>query len=156
MAHAGSFWSFDLNSDDREATLSTVLLFHSLSLSLKRSDVPFLNYPCLAPATQHTSTEFFCSLTASFSERVRNMSPDEIKIPPEPPGRCSNHLQVSVELGRHSPSCVGEKAWSGVRFGVTLSLLSKKQAGGQELTCPAYLSGGCSEPMPASALPVRR
>ncbi|XP_052665078.1 SAP30-binding protein isoform X3 [Harpia harpyja] len=32
-------------------------------------------------------------LVASFSERVRNMSPDEIKIPPEPPGRCSNHLQ---------------------------------------------------------------
>lgn len=36
--------------------------------------------------------------TASFSERVRNMSPDEIKIPPEPPGRCSNHLQVSEGL----------------------------------------------------------
>ncbi|OBS60166.1 hypothetical protein A6R68_08694 [Neotoma lepida] len=35
------------------------------------------------------------SSTASFSERVRNMSPDEIKIPPEPPGRCSNHLQLS-------------------------------------------------------------
>lgn len=34
--------------------------------------------------------------TASFSERVRNMSPDEIKIPPEPPGRCSNHLQVGI------------------------------------------------------------
>ncbi|XP_041252680.1 SAP30-binding protein-like [Onychostruthus taczanowskii] len=30
---------------------------------------------------------------ASFSERVWNMSPDEIKIPPEPPGRCSNQLQ---------------------------------------------------------------
>uniref|UniRef100_A0A8C9DDM7 SAP30 binding protein n=1 Tax=Prolemur simus TaxID=1328070 RepID=A0A8C9DDM7_PROSS len=36
-------------------------------------------------------------LTASFSERVRNMSPDEIKIPPEPPGRCSNHLQDKIQ-----------------------------------------------------------
>uniref|UniRef100_U3IVZ6 SAP30 binding protein n=1 Tax=Anas platyrhynchos platyrhynchos TaxID=8840 RepID=U3IVZ6_ANAPP len=35
--------------------------------------------------------------TASFSERVRNMSPDEIKIPPEPPGRCSNHLQDKIQ-----------------------------------------------------------
>ncbi|OWK15070.1 SAP30BP [Cervus elaphus hippelaphus] len=34
---------------------------------------------------------------ASFSERVRNMSPDEIKIPPEPPGRCSNHLQDKIQ-----------------------------------------------------------
>uniref|UniRef100_A0A8C9PEN9 SAP30 binding protein n=1 Tax=Spermophilus dauricus TaxID=99837 RepID=A0A8C9PEN9_SPEDA len=33
----------------------------------------------------------------SFSERVRNMSPDEIKIPPEPPGRCSNHLQDKIQ-----------------------------------------------------------
>lgn len=24
------------------------------------------------------------------------MSPDEIKIPPEPPGRCSNQLQVGI------------------------------------------------------------
>lgn len=38
--------------------------------------------------------------TASFSERVRNMSPDEIRIPPEPPGRCSNHLQVGIESGK--------------------------------------------------------
>ncbi|KAM6245223.1 SAP30-binding protein isoform 4-T4 [Porphyrio hochstetteri] len=30
-------------------------------------------------------------------ERVRNMSPDEIKIPPEPPGRCSNHLQDKIQ-----------------------------------------------------------
>ncbi|XP_053157446.1 SAP30-binding protein isoform X2 [Hemicordylus capensis] len=36
-------------------------------------------------------------LVASFSERVRNMSPDEIKIPPEPPGRCSNHLQEKIQ-----------------------------------------------------------
>ncbi|XP_030898070.1 SAP30-binding protein isoform X3 [Melopsittacus undulatus] len=36
-------------------------------------------------------------LVASFSERVRNMSPDEIKIPPEPPGRCSNHLQDKIQ-----------------------------------------------------------
>ncbi|KAB1266526.1 SAP30-binding protein, partial [Camelus dromedarius] len=42
--------------------------------------------------------EFFSVLsTASFSERVRNMSPDEIKIPPEPPGRCSNHLQDKIQ-----------------------------------------------------------
>uniref|UniRef100_A0A2K6V2G5 SAP30 binding protein n=1 Tax=Saimiri boliviensis boliviensis TaxID=39432 RepID=A0A2K6V2G5_SAIBB len=44
------------------------------------------------------SVEFFPLLsTASFSERVRNMSPDEIKIPPEPPGRCSNHLQDKIQ-----------------------------------------------------------
>uniref|UniRef100_A0A8D0EG12 SAP30 binding protein n=1 Tax=Salvator merianae TaxID=96440 RepID=A0A8D0EG12_SALMN len=36
-------------------------------------------------------------LVASFSERVRNMSPDEIKIPSEPPGRCSNHLQDKIQ-----------------------------------------------------------
>ncbi|XP_043820948.1 SAP30-binding protein-like [Dromiciops gliroides] len=36
-------------------------------------------------------------LTDSFSERVRNMSPDEIKIPPEPPGICSNHLQDKIQ-----------------------------------------------------------
>ncbi|KAI1234881.1 hypothetical protein IHE44_0003265 [Lamprotornis superbus] len=36
-------------------------------------------------------------LVASFSERVQNMSPDEIKIPPEPPGRCSNQLQDKIE-----------------------------------------------------------
>ncbi|NXC80946.1 S30BP protein, partial [Cercotrichas coryphoeus] len=36
-------------------------------------------------------------LAPSFSERVQNMSPDEIKIPPEPPGRCSNQLQDKIE-----------------------------------------------------------
>ncbi|NXM81311.1 S30BP protein, partial [Oenanthe oenanthe] len=36
-------------------------------------------------------------LVASFSDRVQNMSPDEIKIPPEPPGRCSNQLQDKIE-----------------------------------------------------------
>uniref|UniRef100_A0A668V568 SAP30 binding protein n=1 Tax=Oreochromis aureus TaxID=47969 RepID=A0A668V568_OREAU len=35
-------------------------------------------------------------LVALFSEKVRNMSPDEIKIPPEPPGRCSSHLQEKI------------------------------------------------------------
>ncbi|XP_051524190.1 SAP30-binding protein isoform X1 [Myxocyprinus asiaticus] len=35
-------------------------------------------------------------LVAQFSERVRNMSPDEIRIPPEPPGRCSSHLQEKI------------------------------------------------------------
>ncbi|XP_043940911.1 SAP30-binding protein [Protopterus annectens] len=35
-------------------------------------------------------------LVASFSEKVRNMAPDEIKIPPEPQGRCSNHLQEKI------------------------------------------------------------
>ncbi|NWW41998.1 S30BP protein, partial [Panurus biarmicus] len=33
----------------------------------------------------------------SFPEGVWNMSPDEIKIPPEPPGRCSNQLQDKTE-----------------------------------------------------------
>nr|XP_033798022.1 SAP30-binding protein-like [Geotrypetes seraphini] len=31
------------------------------------------------------------------SKRVRDMSPDEIKIPPEPPGRCSSHLQSKIQ-----------------------------------------------------------
>ncbi|XP_032900294.1 SAP30-binding protein [Amblyraja radiata] len=36
-------------------------------------------------------------LVASFSEKVRNMSPDDIKIPPEPMGRCSIHLQEKIQ-----------------------------------------------------------
>ncbi|XP_048870139.1 SAP30-binding protein [Brienomyrus brachyistius] len=36
-------------------------------------------------------------LVAQFSEKVRNMSPDEIRIPPEPPGRCSSHLQEKIQ-----------------------------------------------------------
>ncbi|XP_028990964.1 SAP30-binding protein isoform X4 [Betta splendens] len=35
-------------------------------------------------------------LVAIFSEKVRNMSPDEIRIPPEPPGRCSSQLQEKI------------------------------------------------------------
>ncbi|XP_070847535.1 SAP30-binding protein isoform X2 [Chaetodon auriga] len=35
-------------------------------------------------------------LVALFSEKVRNMSPDEIRIPPEPPGRCSSQLQDKI------------------------------------------------------------
>lgn len=35
-------------------------------------------------------------LVALFSEKVRNMSPDEIRIPPEPPGRCSSKLQEKI------------------------------------------------------------
>ncbi|KAG1972037.1 SAP30-binding protein [Pimephales promelas] len=35
-------------------------------------------------------------LVAQFSEKVRNMSPDEIRIPPEPAGRCSSHLQEKI------------------------------------------------------------
>ncbi|XP_030611322.1 SAP30-binding protein isoform X2 [Archocentrus centrarchus] len=35
-------------------------------------------------------------LVALFSEKVRNMSPDEIKIPAEPPGRCSSQLQEKI------------------------------------------------------------
>nr|XP_055023586.1 SAP30-binding protein [Misgurnus anguillicaudatus] len=36
-------------------------------------------------------------LVAQFSEKVRNMSPDEIRIPPEPPGRCSSQLQEKIQ-----------------------------------------------------------
>lgn len=43
---------------------------------------------------KHRSDVCFCVMTALFSEKVRNMSPDEIRIPPEPPGRCSRQLQV--------------------------------------------------------------
>ncbi|KAL6094633.1 sap30bp [Pungitius sinensis] len=35
-------------------------------------------------------------LVALFSEKVRNMSPDKIRIPPEPPGRCSSQLQDKI------------------------------------------------------------
>ncbi|XP_034717280.1 SAP30-binding protein isoform X1 [Etheostoma cragini] len=35
-------------------------------------------------------------LVALFSEKVRNMSPDEIRIPPEPPGCCSIQLQEKI------------------------------------------------------------
>ncbi|XP_072229464.1 SAP30-binding protein isoform X2 [Leuresthes tenuis] len=35
-------------------------------------------------------------LVALFSEKVRNMSPDEIRIPPEPHGRCSSQLQEKI------------------------------------------------------------
>lgn len=35
-------------------------------------------------------------LVAQFSEKVRNMSPEEIRIPPEPPGRCPSHLQEKI------------------------------------------------------------
>ncbi|XP_060883431.1 SAP30-binding protein isoform X2 [Labrus mixtus] len=35
-------------------------------------------------------------LVALFSEKVRNMSPDDIRIPPEPPGRCSGQLQDKI------------------------------------------------------------
>uniref|UniRef100_A0A5F8H847 SAP30 binding protein n=1 Tax=Monodelphis domestica TaxID=13616 RepID=A0A5F8H847_MONDO len=36
-------------------------------------------------------------LVISFSERLKNMIPEEITIPPEPPGRCSNHLQDKIQ-----------------------------------------------------------
>ncbi|XP_029312796.1 SAP30-binding protein isoform X2 [Cottoperca gobio] len=35
-------------------------------------------------------------LVALFSEKVRNMSPNAIRIPPEPPGRCSSQLQDKI------------------------------------------------------------
>ncbi|XP_008312939.1 SAP30-binding protein isoform X2 [Cynoglossus semilaevis] len=35
-------------------------------------------------------------LVALFSEKVRSMSPDEIRMPPEPPGRCSSQLQDKI------------------------------------------------------------
>ncbi|KAM6964336.1 SAP30-binding protein [Tautogolabrus adspersus] len=35
-------------------------------------------------------------LVALFSEKVRNMSPDNIRIPPEPQGRCSSQLQDKI------------------------------------------------------------
>ncbi|KAL4648064.1 SAP30-binding protein isoform X1 [Arapaima gigas] len=44
-----------------------------------------------------TEYQFFLHSTAQFSEKVRNMSPDEIRIPPEPLGRCSSHLQEKIQ-----------------------------------------------------------
>ncbi|XP_072312630.1 SAP30-binding protein isoform X2 [Eucyclogobius newberryi] len=35
-------------------------------------------------------------LVALFSEKVRNMSPDDILVPPQPPGRCSSQLQEKI------------------------------------------------------------
>ncbi|XP_038591368.1 SAP30-binding protein isoform X2 [Micropterus salmoides] len=35
-------------------------------------------------------------LVALFSEKVRNMSPDDIRVPPAPPGRCSSQLQDKI------------------------------------------------------------
>ncbi|KAM4525797.1 SAP30-binding protein isoform X2 [Fundulus heteroclitus] len=35
-------------------------------------------------------------LVALFSEKVRNMLPDDIRIPPEPAGRCSSQLQEKI------------------------------------------------------------
>uniref|UniRef100_A0A4W4GD01 SAP30 binding protein n=1 Tax=Electrophorus electricus TaxID=8005 RepID=A0A4W4GD01_ELEEL len=45
--------------------------------------------------TQDDLKVFGCPPT-QFSEKVRNMSPEEIRIPPEPPGRCSSHLQEKI------------------------------------------------------------
>uniref|UniRef100_A0A4X2M5Y3 Uncharacterized protein n=1 Tax=Vombatus ursinus TaxID=29139 RepID=A0A4X2M5Y3_VOMUR len=36
-------------------------------------------------------------LLATFSKKVRTMSPEEIQIPPEPPGKCSSHLQDKIQ-----------------------------------------------------------
>ncbi|XP_077358566.1 SAP30-binding protein isoform X2 [Festucalex cinctus] len=46
--------------------------------------------------TSEVETKDPNELVALFSEKVRNMSPDEIRIPPEPPGRCSSHLQEKI------------------------------------------------------------
>lgn len=56
---------------------------------------------------KHTSAHVYISvsLPALFSEKVRNMSPDEIRIPPEPPGRCSSQLQVDTPLLIYRLSC---------------------------------------------------
>uniref|UniRef100_A0A3Q3QPE7 SAP30 binding protein n=1 Tax=Monopterus albus TaxID=43700 RepID=A0A3Q3QPE7_MONAL len=35
-------------------------------------------------------------ILSSFLQKVRNMSPDQIRIPPEPPGRCSSQLQEKI------------------------------------------------------------
>lgn len=52
------------------------------------------------------------------------MSPDEIKIPPEPPGRCSNHLQVSRAW---LPRPVAEEVWASCLVCVTLRGFCKKK-----------------------------
>uniref|UniRef100_A0A673LQT5 SAP30-binding protein-like n=1 Tax=Sinocyclocheilus rhinocerous TaxID=307959 RepID=A0A673LQT5_9TELE len=41
-------------------------------------------------------SDHYIHVESQFSEKVRNMSPDEIRIPPEPPGRCSSHLQEKI------------------------------------------------------------
>ncbi|KAJ7987866.1 hypothetical protein DPEC_G00331000 [Dallia pectoralis] len=51
------------------------------------------NYEEISEADRRDPNE----LVALFSEKVRNMSPDKIRIPPEPPGRCSSHLQEKIQ-----------------------------------------------------------
>uniref|UniRef100_A0A8C3S8J5 SAP30 binding protein n=1 Tax=Chelydra serpentina TaxID=8475 RepID=A0A8C3S8J5_CHESE len=71
--------------DDDENSRHSV---SSLSSYASWSDSPFKYF---------YSAFYVGTSQSSFSERVRNMSPDEIKIPPEPPGRCSNHLQDKIQ-----------------------------------------------------------
>lgn len=77
----------------------------------------------------HTKSKSECnfvsiSLSALFSEKVRNMSPDEIRIPPEPPGRCPSHLQVltHTQLFNHifDVHCKDSILTLTLQFGTTL------------------------------------
>uniref|UniRef100_A0A3B5KZF7 SAP30 binding protein n=1 Tax=Xiphophorus couchianus TaxID=32473 RepID=A0A3B5KZF7_9TELE len=51
------------------------------------------NSVSVGPMNTSSQAKFDCPL---FSEKVRNMSPDEIRIPPEPAGRCSSQLQEKI------------------------------------------------------------
>ncbi|XP_038402519.1 SAP30-binding protein isoform X1 [Canis lupus baileyi] len=84
------------------STASATLLI-SMSWHLRPPDLTVCKGPDVPPArwgrqdNPEVEKRDPQELVASFSERVRNMSPDEIKIPPEPPGRCSNHLQDKIQ-----------------------------------------------------------
>lgn len=82
------------------------------------------------------------------------MSPDEIKIPPEPPGRCSNHLQVRARSAAEARA--DEEVWAGVWLGLTLSGFWKRNSpSGKEpavlVTSPRLLPGASFVPPAASA-----
>lgn len=68
------------------------------------------------------------------------MSPDEIKIPPEPPGRCSNHLQVSEGLTARVDENVGLQCRGHDLQRLTGKRDQVKLPGGQE---PTVLDTSC-------------
>ncbi|XP_063149167.1 SAP30-binding protein isoform X2 [Candoia aspera] len=83
----------DLKPSFWEKWLKKLGVFTLEKKSLKRDMATVFKYQDFSELEKRDPQE----LVASFSERVRNMSPDEIKIPPEPQGRCSNHLQDKIQ-----------------------------------------------------------
>ena len=101
-------WKMTNNQLSKQIAINLVSLKWTLASSLAwlcLSNKCFFVDPYLAcedlqdsAEGKHTRAHIYISvsLPALFSEKVRNMSPDEIRIPPEPPGRCSSQLQVGT------------------------------------------------------------